>query len=124
MKAIFKDESFLPYHDFDSGDCYIMLAQAYLAAGDTDKAMDSVENSIMYYLDLCKTLKINRIEPKALIQTPFVKETEGATYFDRPNLKQRLLDKLSASEIEPLKNSKRFKALYEKVISTEYEPKL
>ena len=52
MKSIFKDECFPPYHDFDSGDCYIILAQAYLAIGESDKAMNSVENSIMYYLEL------------------------------------------------------------------------
>jgi hypothetical protein len=52
MNAIFKDECPPPYHDFDSGDCYLLLAQAYLAIGEEEKAMDAVESSIMYYIDL------------------------------------------------------------------------
>ena len=48
IKVIFKDECPPPYHDFDSGDCYLLLAQAYLAIGATDKAMDSVYTSKTY----------------------------------------------------------------------------
>ena len=54
MNIIFKSECPPPYHDFDSGDCYLLLAQAYLAIGESDKAMDSVESSIMYYMNLFK----------------------------------------------------------------------
>ena len=54
MNIIFKSECPPPYHDFDSGDCYLLLAQAYLAIGKSDKAMDSVESSIMYYMNLLK----------------------------------------------------------------------
>ena len=54
MNIIFKNECPPPYHDFDSGDCYLLLAQAYLAIGKSDKAMDSVESSIMYYMNLLK----------------------------------------------------------------------
>jgi hypothetical protein len=116
-------ESFPPYHDFDSGDCYIMLAQAYLATGDTDKAMNSVENSVMYYLNLCEAFKYDRFERRELMQTPFVKETQQAIYIEKSILKERLLKKLSAPEIEPLKGSKRFKTLYEKVNIFNYERK-
>ena len=35
MSVIFKDEIPLSYHDFDSGDCYLLLAEAYLATGET-----------------------------------------------------------------------------------------
>ncbi|MDD4774213.1 MAG: helix-turn-helix transcriptional regulator [Eubacteriales bacterium] len=119
MKAIFKGETFPPYHDFDSGDCYILLAQAYLATGDMDKAMNSVENSVMYYLDLCNTFKYDKFERRELMKTPFVRETEQAIFIDKTIIKEKLLNKLSDPEIEPLKKSSRYKALYEKVNSIE-----
>ncbi|UKI13195.1 MAG: hypothetical protein L6V84_02635 [Oscillospiraceae bacterium] len=45
MSVIFKDEIPLSYHDFDSGDCYLLLAEAYLATGETSKAMGAVEKN-------------------------------------------------------------------------------
>jgi len=120
MKAIFKGEKFPPYHDFDSGDCYLLLAKAYLAIGDTDKAMDSVENSVMYYLKLCEAFKYDRFERREFMQTPFVKETEQAIYIEKSILKEKLMKKLSAMEIEPLRENERFKALYEKVNRIDY----
>ncbi len=124
MKAIFKGEYQPPYHDFDSGDCYILLAQSYLAIGEVDKAMNSVENSIMYYLNLNETYKDNKIERQKLLKTPFVKETELTAYIiDKSTLKERLLNKLSAAEIKSLSENKRFKALYKKVSSINYRIK-
>lgn len=41
MDALF-DGNPAPYYDFDSGDCYILLAQAYLAMVELERAMDCV----------------------------------------------------------------------------------
>lgn len=120
MKAIFKSEKFPPYHDFDSGDLYLLLAQAYLATGDTDKAMNSVENSVMYWLDLFESFKYDRFERRELMQTPFVKETQQTIYIEKLIIKEKLLKKLSIPEIDLLRNNQRFKALYEKVNSINY----
>ncbi len=125
MKAIFKNEYQPPYHDFDSGDCYILLAQSYLAISEVDKAMNSVENSIMYYLNLNETYKDDQIARQKLLKTPFLKETELTTnIIDKSTLKERLLNKLSAAEIKSLSENKRFKALYEKISSIDYKHKL
>lgn len=121
MKAIFKGDKFPPYHDFDSGDSYLLLAQAYLATGASDKAMNSVENAVMYYLKLCEAVKYDRFDRRELMQTPFVKETQQTIHIDKSILKEKLLNKLSAPEIEPLKDNKRFKILYEKINSFNYE---
>lgn len=116
IEVIFKNEFKPPYHDFDSGDCYILLAQSYLAIGEVDKAMNSVENSIMYYLNLSETYTDDKITRQKLLKTPFMKETELTAYIiDKSTLKERLLNKLSSAEIKPLKNNERFKALYERV---------
>jgi tetratricopeptide (TPR) repeat protein len=121
MKAIFKNEYQPPYHDFDSGDCYILLAQSYLAIGEVDKAMNSVENSIMYYLNLSETYKNDKITRQKLLKTPFVKETELTVYIiDKSTIRERLLNKLLAAEIESLQKNERFKALYERVNSINY----
>lgn len=116
LKMIFINECPPPYHDFDSGDCYILLAQAYLAIGETEKAMNSVENSIMYYLNMSETYKNNSLR-KALIKSPLLKETElTAAYASEPAMKERLLEKLSSVEIEPLNENTRFKKLYDMVM--------
>lgn len=120
MKAIFKGEKFPPYHDFDSGDCYLLLAQAYLATGNTDKAMNCVENSVMYWLNLFESFKYDRFERRELMQTPFVKETQQTIYIEKIIIKEKLLKKLSIPEIDSLRNNQRFKALYEKVNSINY----
>jgi Predicted transcriptional regulators len=117
IKSIFKDDYFPSYHDFDSGDCYILLAQAYLAVGETDKAMNSVENSVNYYLNLHETYKDEKITHQMLMKSPLVKETQLMVFVNKLSLKERLLAKLSAPEIKSLYENERFKALYERVNS-------
>lgn len=82
--------------------------------------MNSVENSVMYYLNLCEAFKCDRFDRRELMQTPFVKETQQAIYIEKSIMKEKLLGKLSALEIEPLRKNKRFKALYEKANSIDY----
>jgi len=115
MKAVFKDECPLSYHDFDSGDCYLLLAEAYLAIGERSKAMDAVENSVMYYIDLYNAHTGSAIFQRSKIKSPVVRETEMITIVQRDIIKQRLLFKLSKSEIQPLKQEARFIALHERV---------
>ena len=115
MKAIFKDNSPPPYHDFDSGDCYILLAQAYLAIGDNSQAVKSVEASIMYYLKLMETYGHEKIERKLLMKASLVKETEVNMNIYPSILKEKLIEKLSAEVIKPLSENKRFQKLCETV---------
>lgn len=117
MKAIFKDECPSPYHDFDSGDCYILLAQAYLAVGDKEKAMEEIENSIMYYLNLCDKYPDEKICHKDRITSPLVRETEIRTYLPRNIVEKKLLDKLADEKIQPLSQEKRFITLKKLVLA-------
>ena len=109
INAIFKDECPPPYHDFDSGDCYLLLAKAYLAIGKEDKAMDSVEKSIMYYFTF-----IERYEDDYYhfaVKSPLVRNREMKQHIKKEIIKQKLLEKLSDWNIQPLKSKDRFVAL-------------
>ena len=115
MKAIFKEERPLPYHDFESGDCYLLLAEAYLAIGEKSKAMDAVENAVMYYIDLYNAQTETNISLRSKIRSPVLRETEIITSFPKDIIKQKLLYKLSESGIQSLKQESRFVALSETV---------
>ncbi len=115
MKAIFKDECPPPYHDFDSGDCYLLLAQAYLAIGEKEKAMDEVENAVRYYLNLWSAYDEPHISWRQMMKSPFVRETEDLAYIRKDVIQMRLLNKLSDETIAPLVGEERFVALLDEV---------
>ena len=117
MKAIFKDECPPPYHDFDSGDCYLLLAQAYLAIGATDKAMDSVESSIMYYIDLLNRETDDENCYPIVVCSPIVKKREFKHQIRKDIIKKRLQNKLSDKCIEELNQNPRFVKLLDMVNS-------
>lgn len=108
MSAIFKNETPLPYHDFDSGDCYLLLAEAYLAIGEASKAMNAVEKSIMYFIDLYNTYEGEKVLQRSNIKSPVVRETELITSLPKEIIKQKLLNKLSKNEIQALNQETRF----------------
>jgi len=108
MSALFKDETPLPYHDFDSGDCYLLLAEAYLAIGETSKAMNAVEKSVMYFIDLYNTCEGEKVLQRSNIKSPVIRETELITSLPKEIIKQKLLNKLSKNEIQALNQETRF----------------
>ncbi len=108
MSAIFKNETPLPYHDFDSGDCYLLLAEAYLAIGEASKAMNAVEKSIMYFIDLYNTYDGEKVLQRSNIKSPVVRKTELITSLPKEIIKQKLLNKLSKNEIQALNQETRF----------------
>lgn len=108
MSAIFKNETPLPYHDFDSGDCYLLLAEAYLAVGEASKAMNAVEKSIMYFIDLYNTYDGEKVLQRSNIKSPVVRETELITSLPKEIIKQKLLNKLSKNGIQVLNQETRF----------------
>lgn len=115
MKAIFKEDSPPNYHDFDSGDCYLLLAKAYLAVGQKNKAMDAVENSIEYYLNLPpKELADNPVY-QIPIRTPLVRESELFHGISKTIIKKSLLKKLAEEDIQPLCCEPRFVELLHRV---------
>ena len=112
MSVIFKDEIPLSYHDFDSGDCYLLLAEAYLAIGETSKAMGAVEKSVMYYIDFYSTYTGEKVLQRSHIKSPVIRETEVITSLPKENIKQMLLNKLSIPGIQSLKQETRFLELF------------
>ena len=108
MSAIFKDEIPFSYHDFDSGDCYLLLAEAYLATGETSKAMSAVEKSVMYYIDLYNRYTGEKVLHRSNIKSPIVSETELITSLPKEIIKQKLLYKLSVPGIQALNQESRF----------------
>ena len=111
MKAIFKEDCPPNYHDFDSGDCYLLLAKAYLAIGQKDKAMDAVEKSITYYLNLPQKELTENPVYQIPIKPPLVKESELFHGIHRSVIKKSLLDKLAEEDIQSLCDKPRFMEL-------------
>ena len=113
MEAMF-GERFPSFHDFDSGDCYLLLAQAYLAAGDEEKAMENAEKSVRYYLDMIRPTK--KIRLGALRENPPL-TSHGITDITVPVpvMKAKLTEKLGSPELEPLRDTERFCALRREV---------
>ncbi len=115
MSVIFKDETPLPYHDFESEDCYLLLAKVYLAIGETAKAMNAVEKSVMYYLDLYNTHTTEKVLHRSNIKSPVVRGTEMITSLPKEIIKQKLLYKLSENGIQALNQETRFLELLDSV---------
>ena len=107
-------DKFPSFHDFDSGDIYILLAQAYLAVGDPEKALENVEKSVMFYLDI--TQPTNKMRIEALRKNPPLID-RGITDItvSTSHMKERLMEKLVSAELAPLRDLDRFKTLREKV---------
>ncbi len=108
MNTVFKDECPPPYHDFDSGDCYLLLAKAYIAVGEEDKAMDAVESSITYYLNFIEKKSDDNNLYHIVIKSPLVKMTEFKNYIRTDAVKRKLLEKLSDKDIMQLRENKRY----------------
>lgn len=117
MNVIFKNECPPPYHDFDSGDCYLLLAQAYLAIGESDKAMDSVESSIMYYMNLLNKETDDENCYPIIVRSPIVKKREFKQRIPKDIIKKKLQNKLSDKCIEELNQNIRFVKLLDIVNS-------
>ena len=111
VNAIFKDECPPPYHDFDSGDCYLLLAEAYLAVGEKEKAMDAVESAITYYTDLLNRETDSESSYPISVHSPLVKKREFDQRIPRVIIKKKLLEKLSYEGIGKLKDTPRFAGL-------------
>ncbi|MBR5311321.1 MAG: helix-turn-helix transcriptional regulator [Clostridia bacterium] len=113
MEAMF-GEKFPSFHDFDSGDCYLLLAQAYLASGNEKKAMDNVENSVRYYLEMIRPTK--KIRLAALRENPpLIGHGITDIRIPVPVMKVKLTKKLDSPELEQLRETDRFRALREEV---------
>ena len=117
LSAIFGDNCPPPYHDFDSGDLYLLLAAAHLENGDGEKAMDSLENAVTYWMRLLKegNQAGNRITWKSLMKSPLLEHTADFAAVQTPILRERLSRKLQTPELATLRDHPRYQNLVELV---------
>lgn len=115
IRTVCTDDRFPPYHDSDFGDCYILLAQAFLALGDADKAMDNVENSVYYWLGTRCSDNCTPTDSPDKCSRILIDDWWNGISADV--LKIKLTDKLASPELDPLRDCDRFHALLEKVNS-------
>ena len=111
MDVLF-DGNPVPYYDFDSGDCYLLLAQTYLALEKRERAMDCVEKAI----DSC----IARMAPDRVHISPFLRHSAlGWAYapLSRETVRMKCMEKLSSPEIAPLIGETRYTALQDRIES-------
>ncbi len=100
-----------PYHDFESGDLYILLAGAYLKIGDGESAMRSVERAVGYYLDLAAVCAGEEIAPEHFTDSPLIRKTEVMTGAKKAVIKRKVFEKLKCEEIQSLALESRFREL-------------
>lgn len=110
-----------PYHDFDSGDCHLLLARAYLAAGRQDDALLQTEEAVHYWLKLLNA-DTDPIAWSSMMTSPLVSEKYWNIFIPKAIIRQKLLDKLNAPEIQGLKEHPRILALRELVENLPEQP--
>ncbi len=113
LKAIFGDDCPPPYHDFDSGDLYLLLAAAHLERGDGEKAMGSLEESIHYWFRLLKegSPTEGKISWRSLMRTPLLEHTADFAFVQTSILREKLTRKLQTPELAPLREHPRYQKL-------------
>lgn len=110
IKAIF-GELYPPYHDFDSGNIHLLLSEAYLAKGDTQKARHSIEDALCYYLTLMENHDEYIRKFKGMMSSPFIREKEQIPYLDIQMVKNKVNSILSNDRIKNLLDSERTRQL-------------
>ncbi len=111
--AIFGDSYRPPYHDFDSGDLYLLLAEAYLATDDRENAVMSFCASLEYWLELLGGS--DNISRTDRIISPLVARSELEMSFSRSMVKRRLNAKLVYPGLEAIMDDPRIGELRRRV---------
>ena len=107
MKVVFDGEIPLPYHDFDSGDCYLLLAKAYIMLGEKAKAMKCVRDSVEYYVGMFG--EAGGTESAVLkAESPFVSGSPVNPRLDREVVRKKLERKLDSEFIGELRDEAGF----------------
>ena len=100
MKVIFDGERPRPYHDFDSGDCYLLLAKAYLTLREKAKAMKCLRDSVEYYVGMFDRADDDPVDLRS--GSPFVSESSISLRLDREVARRRLERKIDSDLIAEL----------------------
>lgn len=120
LRAVYRDECPWRYHDFDSGDCYFLLAEAYLASGKREEALDVLENAVLYEERFCEVIRkerSGRTPGGAFHRSTWVRSSKAAACltFASPSVyRVKLLAKFDAPFLDPLRDDPRFAKIREK----------
>jgi len=118
IKAIYRDECPWPYHDFDSGDCYFLLAEVYLKQNKPERALDTLEEAIRYAERVEQYRKeVHDSAAEGMFhRSPLLQESEIAhdveiALLNSPNRWNKLRDKLTDPRFDALKDEERYQYL-------------
>ncbi len=104
-----EDEIKPPLHYRDSGDLYLLLAEAYLKDGDREKALDSLERMVNY-----DTVDYQKIGSDTRTSSPLLGAVSHDFYIKRIDRYNYLTSKLNNNRFDELKNYKRFLTLLQR----------
>ena len=118
MKAIYRDECPWPYHDFDSGDCYFLLAEVYLKQKKTEQALDTLEEAVryaerveQYRKELHDSSSVSVFHRSPLLQESEIAHDLEIALLSNPNSWAKLRDKLTDPRFDTLKDEVRYQSL-------------
>jgi Predicted transcriptional regulators len=109
MELVFgEDELMPPVQNTDSGDVYVLTAQAYSALGDRDKALEWLEKMVDYDISVR-----SRFTDRTRTQSAFLRGINGELpyLYASVNVKERLLLKFQSAELAELRDDTRFSTL-------------
>ena len=107
ISSICGTDNLPPFHRRDSGDIYTLLAQVYLAEGDTEKALDMLERTAEYDL--------NEQEFYDILQTPAFNKIHLPYTTGKEKTLNQLLLRLSNPAFDRLKESERYIRLINRI---------
>ncbi|GHU37060.1 transcriptional regulator [Clostridia bacterium] len=108
-EIIFAGEGIIPpVHCRERGDVHVMIAKAYIATDDDDKAFDWLEKMADYDINIRKSFSKD-----LCVETPFLRGVKHNFYyaFTPEEIAKKLKDKLNCTEFTALKNDIRFSAI-------------
>ena len=107
IRCIFKENEILPpIHHREHGDLYAILAEIYLKAGDSDKALSYLEKMVSYDLN-----DYAKVDSKTETKTPLLNLIPHGLYRKRIDRHQNLLVKITDPRFDSLRTNKRYQKL-------------
>ena len=107
IRCIFKDNEVLPpIHHREHGDLYALLAEIYLKAGDSDKALSYLEKMVNYDLNDYATIDSN-----TKTKTPLLNLIPHGLYRKRIDRYHNLVTKLTDPRFDSLRINERYQML-------------
>ena len=113
INSICGTDNLLPFHRRDSGDIYTLLAQVYLAEGDTEKALDMLERTAEYDLNEPENYDKSQTSTFNKVLLPYKTGKEKTL--------NQLLLRLSNPAFDRLKESERYIRLINRIKSVQGE---